>query len=110
MTSSTPLSSASSSRLPTLKELDSKLNISGLRKYDDEIQAAARKNREEASKDLELQERVDKVRERLRATIAAKKAKDETGEFLIASPYAKLFATRRCSGVPPHRWSGPGGA
>lgn len=71
---------SSSSRLPTLQELDDKLNISGLKKDDDEAQAAARKNREEASKDLELQERVDKVRERLRAMIEAKKAKDELGE------------------------------
>ncbi|KAJ4387737.1 hypothetical protein N0V93_008337 [Gnomoniopsis smithogilvyi] len=66
--------SSSSSRLPTLRELDDRLNISGLRKNDEDV---ARKNREEASKDLELQERVDRVRERLRAVIEVKKAADE---------------------------------
>lgn len=70
--------SSSASRLPTLRELDDKLNISGLRKNDEEV---ARKNREEANKDLKLQERVERVKERLRAMIEVKKAADERGEF-----------------------------
>lgn len=78
---------ASSSRLPTLKELDVKLNISGLRKHPDDEDArnaARNKDREERSKDLALQERVDKVRERLKAMIEVKKARGETtGECRI---------------------------
>lgn len=67
MSSST--SSSSSKRLPTLREWDDNFNISGLRKNDEE---AARKNREEAKKDVELQARVDKVMDRLRAMIEVK--------------------------------------
>ncbi|KAJ4422069.1 hypothetical protein N0V82_003260 [Gnomoniopsis sp. IMI 355080] len=73
--------SSSSSHLPTLRELDDKLNISGLRKNDEEV---ARKNREETSKDLELQERVDRVRDRLKAMIEMKKAADEREEETTA--------------------------
>lgn len=75
--------SSSSFRLPTLRELDDKLNISGLRKNDEEARAAARKNLEEARKDLELQVRVDKIRERLRAMIEVRRLEgsDDRGEF-----------------------------
>ncbi|CAN8105158.1 unnamed protein product [Discula destructiva] len=72
-------SSSSSSRLATLKELDDKFNISSLRKLDkDATWTSARKDEEEASKDLELQQRVDRIRERLRATIEVKRARGET--------------------------------
>lgn len=75
---------ASSSRLPTLRELDDKLNISGLRNHadDEEARTSARnKDREEQTKDRVLQERVNRVRERLRAMIELKKARGEkTGE------------------------------
>lgn len=70
-------SSSSSKRLPTLREWDDKFNISGLRKNDEE---AAQKNRDEAKKDIELQARVDKVMERLRAMIEVKKNESAAGE------------------------------
>lgn len=74
------MTTSSSSRLPTLRELDDTHNISGLRQHDhDAAQASARRNREEKCRDLALQVRVAKVRERLRAMIEAKKA-SETGE------------------------------
>lgn len=79
---------SSSSHLPTSnKELGEKLNISGLRNHDnddgDAKTTARNKDWEEKTKDLALQERVNRVRERLRAMIEVKKARGEkTGECL----------------------------
>lgn len=47
-----------------------------------------RKNREEESKDHELQERVDRVRERLLAMIGEKRAREESGGFPFFFSYS----------------------
>lgn len=73
------------SRLPTLREHGPGGDLGGAAARRAALlfpdnQASERKNREEASKDKELQTRVDRLRERLYAMIEERRARDESGE------------------------------
>lgn len=89
--------SAFTLRISTLDEL---------RKTDDDAaEAAARQTRDEARRDLALQERVDRIRERLRAMIKVKKARGdtETGECCVRHLLRVLSHARPLSHQPQHR-------
>lgn len=73
--------SSTPSRLPTLREHgheDTADHRAAL--LFPENHASERKNREEASKDHELQARVDRLKQRLYAMIEEKRARDKSGE------------------------------